>query len=203
MFVRIKSSEFANPSSLYRAETIWLVVRPSIVSLARRASLLLIAFSVLVCAIPIALIIARAADGQRLLAFWHLLIIAAPPLLVIAIGTYVRFLRPLHLRLGTNGEQILVSDEKSNLEESVPIVDVYSDGEFLLIKDRLLPLQYLYNDAFERDKLLKYFIGRMPQTAYIARAALLWRAVRAGNRTLIGTFLLITFAVTWRLTLRL
>lgn len=191
MFTRFRSTDLGVNTAPVTGEPVWLDVRPDVVRVLRLLAYTLIAVAVAACLGVGLWIILRSAPRDRLLVVAVLLRYVLPILVVVWAILYYRGLSWLPLSLGTDGKCLMLRDRTEQVVASAAIGAVYTDGAYLLIGRRLVPLHHLRRDAFDTGRLRAEIIGRLPATAFIRRNALGWRALLAGNHGLILTIVFI------------
>jgi hypothetical protein len=60
-----------------------------------------------------------------------------------------------------------------------------------------VPLNYLFLNAFDRERLLRHIVGGLPRSARISSYGFLWRALRAGNRGVITSVVFVALLTLW------
>jgi hypothetical protein len=194
-FCKIRSSDLGKGSPAATGDIVWLEMQHDTARRVRTFTYAVWAAAVTWCVTVGLLVPPRVAfhDRLRILAFFfeH-----SWPLWVLLWGLpYYRSLSWIPLSLGTDGRLFSLRGKNARVVESVPIDEVRTDGEFLLIGRRLVPLHHIDRAAYDMDRLRSEFIGRLPLGALVRRNALMWRAVRAGNHGLIILILIACIAL--------
>jgi hypothetical protein len=179
-------------------EDLWLEVRPS----ARRLALV-VSYGAMTVAIAscVALVmwVATHAGPSRASLAAHGVVVAPLTILALAIlgAAYLRGLSQVRLSLGTDGTCFYLRHSDRRVVASAPIHGTVTNGEYLLIGRRLVPLRYAFMEAFDRDLLAGQIVARLPKSSLVTTATLLWRAIRAGNTGLWALLLLLCLFSGW------
>ena len=190
-FTRFAPADFGVTTTPLPDEAVWLDIRSDVGRRIRVVSFGLLTVAAAICVAGGLPLILRIAPQDRLLAVAVLARYILPVLYVLWAILYYRALSWLPLALGTDGRLLMLRDKTSRVIASETIGAVYTDGAYLLIGRRLVPLHHLHRDAFDVGRLRAEIIGRLPATAFVRRNALGWRALRAGNHGLILSLLFI------------
>jgi hypothetical protein len=172
-------------------DTVWLEIRSDSARLVRVVSYTLLASAVAACVGVGLWITLNSAASDRLVVVALLVRYLSPMLIVLWAIPYFRSLYWIPLSLGTDGQCLMLRARSGRMVASAPIGAVSTDGEYLLIGRRLVPLHHLHRVAYDMERLRAEIIGRMPEAVFVTRNALWWRALRAGNHGLILVVVLI------------
>jgi hypothetical protein len=197
-FSKFRSSDFGKGGPLVTGDTVWLEVRRDTGRLVRAFTYTVLAVVVTSCVIVGLLNTAHVATPDRFFKTGLFVVYLSPLLVLLWAIAYYRSLSWIPLSLGTDGQRFSLRRKNARVVEGVPIGDVRTDGEFLLIGRRLVPLHHVYRAAYDMDRLRTEFIGCLPHTALLRRNALMWRALRAGNHGIILVILVICIVVCWK-----
>ena len=111
--------------------------------------------------------------------------------------TYLRGLASLRRSIGADGRHVYVRDERNKTVGVAERLEVYTNGEYLLVGRAAVPLNYLFFNAFDRERLLRYILAGLPRSALVSNYGLLWRALRAGNRGVITSVVFVALLALW------
>jgi hypothetical protein len=200
-FVRIASSDLqqGGEEPAGTSYPVWLDVEPLVARRVRMVSYAVIALSTCCCAGAIAFILGRGHANGSLFAPWSYVALVPFTLLwVTTVGlAYLRGLASLRHSIGSDGRRIYVRDERNKTLGVAERFEVYTNGEYLLVGRVAVPLNYLFLNAFDRERLLRYIVGGLPRSARISNYGFLWRALRAGNRGVITSVVFVALLTLW------
>jgi hypothetical protein len=197
-FVKIRSSDLGKASPELTGNVAWLEMNRDTARLVRVFTYAVWAALVTWC-VMVGLFGFKhvtADDRLRIIAFF--LQYSSPLWVLLWALPYYRSLSWIPLSLGTDGRRFSLRGRNARVVESAPIDEVRTDGGFLLIGRRLVPLHHIYRAAYDMDRLRTEFIGRLPPGALVRRNALMWRAVRAGNHGIILVMLVFCAVACWK-----
>jgi hypothetical protein len=197
-FCKIRSSDLGKASPEVTGDIVWLEMNRDTARLVRVFTYAiwtaLVTWCVMVGLFGFTHVTAH--DRLRMIAFF--LEYSSPLWVLLWVFPYYRSLSWIPLSLGTDGRRFSLRGKNARVVDSAAIDEVRTDGEFLLIGRRLVPLHHIHRAAYDMDRLRTQFIGRLPPGALVRRNALMWRAVRAGNHGLILVMLVICIVVCWK-----
>jgi len=108
--------------------------------------------------------------------------------------------RTLHVRLGTDGVQLL-HDNGNGKVFSYPLSQVISDGSRLLAGNRLIVLRILPRLLYERDELEQYLLARLGTASLCTPGQFYLAGLRQGNQIFwMNTVLILLIVLAWVLT---
>jgi hypothetical protein len=191
MFTKFDASDLGANTTAEAGDTVWLNIRSDVTRLVRMFSYSLVAVAVTACVVAGLWITLQSAARDRLFVMAVLVRYLLPILVVLWAFPYYRSSSWIALSLGSDGRRVMLRARNGREIASAPLSAVYTDGEYLLIGRRLVPLHHLHRDAYDTERLRADIIGRLPPTAFAKRNTLWWRALRAGNHGLILTLLFI------------
>jgi hypothetical protein len=197
-FRRFCSGDFGKRGPAVTGDTVWLEMRRDTALLVRAFMYGILAVVVTSCVIVGLLNTTHVAAADRLFKIALFVVYLSPLLVLLWAIAYYRSLFWIPLSLGTDGLRFSLRRKNVQVVESALLGEIRTDGEFLLIGRRLVPLHHVYRAAYDMDRLRTEFIGCLPQTALVPRNALLWRALRAGNHGIILVILVICIVVCWK-----
>jgi hypothetical protein len=197
-FSKFRSSDFGKGGPAVTGDTVWLEVRRDTARLVRAFTYAVLAVVVTLCVIVGLLNTAHVAAPGRFFKIGLFVVYLSPLLVLLWVIAYYRSLSWIALSLGTDGLRFSLRRKNVQVVESALLGEVRTDGEFLLIGRRLVPLHHVYRAAYDMDRLRTEFIGCLPHTALLPRNALMWRALRAGNHGIILVILVICIVVFWK-----
>ena len=200
-FVRLAPSDLWQGSEgpAPTSDPVWLDVEPLLAKWVRVVSYVAIAVSTCSCVGIIAFVLGRSHASGPWFAPWVYVVLAPFVLLwVTTVGLmYLRGLASIRRSIGSDGRRIYVRDEQNRILGVAERFEVYTNGEYLLVGRAAVPLNYLFLNAFDRERLLRYIVGGLPRSALISNYGLLWRALRAGNRGVIISVVLVALSALW------
>jgi hypothetical protein len=197
-FSKFRSSDFGKGGPAVTGDAVWLEVRPDTARFVRAFTYSVLAVVVTSCVIVGLLNTTHIAAPDRFFKIGLFVVYVSPLLVLLWAIAYYRSLSWIPLSLGTDGQRFSLRRKNARVVEGVPIGNVRTDGEFLLIGRRLVPLHHVYRAAYDMDRLRTEFIGCLPHTALVPRNALMWRALRAGNHGITLVILVICMVVCWK-----
>lgn len=180
--MRIAAEPLARVTSPPPGGDVWLEVRPGVRRLALVLSYAAIVVAIASCAALMAWVAAHAGRNRASLAANGVVV---APLTILALGilavAYLRGLSQVKLSLGTDGTRFHVRHADGRIVASAQIDETVTNGEYLLIGRRLVPLRYAFIEAFDPDLLAGQIVARLPKSSLVTTPTLLWRAIRTGN----------------------
>ena len=179
---------------------IWLEILPGTRRLVRVLSYGAIGIGIASC-LALATWIATRMGADRLATRGHLLVAGAPVVimaLAVCSAAYLRGVSQVRLSLGTDGTRLFVR-RKDVIVDSAQIDSTVTNGDYLLVGRRMVPLRYGFAQAFDRELLARQILGRLPESSLVSTYAILWRALRAGNQGAWALLILVFAAVGWSL----
>ncbi|HEY6928022.1 MAG TPA: hypothetical protein VI653_31380 [Steroidobacteraceae bacterium] len=195
----IGAGDQGRQGSMTACSGVWLDVRPAARRLARALSYTAIGIGVVSFLALVTWINIRSAGGRvhQMTSLW---VVGSPVIILaatICVAAYLRGLSPLGLSLGTDGARLLVQ-RQGRVIERAPLEQITTNGDYLLVGRRLVPLRYGFVEAFDRVVLAQQIVGVLPRTALISTSGLLWRAVRAGNLGVWACVVAVCLILVWK-----